>query len=102
VSDQLTLGDALKDTGMALADSAAAPDWKARWDEAILELARGGLPFTSDEVRELAGPPTDHPNAAGSRFAAAARAGVIERIGYRNSTRAVLHSHPLSVWRGRS
>jgi hypothetical protein len=102
VTDQLTLGDALKERGMGLADAAAAEDWKARWDAAIERLARAGEPFTSDEVRELAGPPTDHPNAAGSRFSTAARRGLIRRVGYRNSTRGTLHSHPLSLWKGAS
>lgn len=100
MSDQLTIGDALKASGMARADETSGTSaWKARWDDAITQLARMGDPFTADDVREIAGPP-GHPNAAGSRFLQAARRGVIHRVGFRNSSRDVLHSHPLSLWEG--
>ena len=87
--------------GMTLADEAASPTWKDRWDDAIALLARSGEEFTTDEVRGIAGPPEDHFNACGARLQSAARRGLIEACGYRRSTRAVLHAHPLTLWRGR-
>jgi hypothetical protein len=87
--------------GMTLADGAASEEWKDRWDRAIAALARTGEEFTADDVRRIAGPPLDHPNAAGARFHAAARRGLIERTGYRKSARQILHAHPIAVWRGR-
>lgn len=92
-------GQQLALVGMALADLAAG-NWKDRWDAAITELARAGVPFTTDEVRELAGAPEDHPNAAGARIQDAARKGLIARIGYRKSAREALHAHPLALWQG--
>jgi hypothetical protein len=86
--------------GMALAEAAASEDWQDRWDEAIRLLAGSGREFTADDVREVAGPPTDHPNAAGSRFHTAAMAGLIRRVGYRKSARDVLRAHPIAVWTG--
>ena len=99
MSDQLTLGDALKERGMAEAE-VAADEWKHAWEQAIALLASIGDPFTSDDVRAIAGEPWDHPNACGSLFHKAARAGVIRAIGYRKSERARLHSHPLTLWVG--
>lgn len=92
----------LKLAGMFMADAAASDSWKAAWDAAIIYLADLRVPFTSEEVRALAGPPTDHPNAAGARFLAAARKGRIRAIGYRKSHRESLHKHPLTLWVGTS
>ncbi|MGH2595798.1 MAG: hypothetical protein ACRDH7_07520 [Actinomycetota bacterium] len=78
----------------------SAGEWRQTWEQAIRLLASIGDPFTSDDVRAIAGDPWDHPNACGSLFNRAARAGVIERIGYRKSERPRLHSHPLTLWRG--
>lgn len=94
-------GQGLADKGMALANGAASPEWKRKWDAAIRDLARAGEPFTADDVRDRAGEPTDHPNACGARFNAAARSGLIERVGYRKSARPILHSHPIALWQGR-
>lgn len=56
MSDQLTIADALKETGMARADeTSGTAAWKTRWDHAIASLARMGEPFTADDVREIAG-----------------------------------------------
>lgn len=93
-------GQQLAIAGMTLADNAASPDWKARWDAAIVELAATGRTFCADDVREIAGAPTDHPNAAGARFQAARRAGLIRHAGYRKSARDVLHAHPIALWIG--
>lgn len=99
MSDQLTLGEALKQHGMEQAE-VAADEWKLLWEQAIRVLASIGDPFTSDDVRAIAGEPWDHPNACGSLFHKAARAGIIRAIGYRKSERARLHSHPLTLWIG--
>lgn len=97
----MTSGAQLALDGMFLADQAASQDWKDRWDNAIVALARTGQEFTTDEIRKIAGPPEDHPNAAGARLQVASRAGVIRATGgYRKSTRDTLHAHPLTVWVG--
>lgn len=96
----MTSGAQLALDGMFLADKAASMDWKERWDNAIAALARTGQEFTTDEIRKIAGPPEDHPNAAGARLQVAARAGLIRQCGYRKSTRETLHAHPLTCWVG--
>lgn len=88
--------------GMLLAEAAASPDWRERWSGAIAALASRGEAFTADQVREIAGEPDDHPNAAGALFHRAARSGLIRRVGYRKSARDVLHAHPIALWEGTS
>jgi len=100
LNGQLTLGETLKAEGMARAEVLASDGWKATWSQAIALLASIGEPFTSDEVRELAGDPWDHPNACGALFHRAAREGLIRKVGYRSSERAALHKHPLTLWQG--
>ncbi len=92
-------GERLKAEGMALVDAAEGAAWKARADLAISELAATGDEFTAIEVRARAGDPT-RPNAFGPRFNHAARTGLIYKVGYRNSSRATLHAHPIAVWKG--
>lgn len=106
MTDQLTLdwkatlGEALKTHGMQQAEEGASDGWKETWSQAIRLLAVIGDPFTSDDVRAIAGEPWDHPNACGSLFHRAAREGLIRQVGYRKSERAKLHKHPLTLWQG--
>jgi hypothetical protein len=95
-----TLGEQLGLDAMLAADEAASADWKAAWDAAIAQLASRPGGFTTDDVRAIAGAPSDHPNAAGARIRAAANSGLIRKVGYRASTRPELHAHPLAVWSG--
>lgn len=95
-----TAGEQLALVGMGLARDAASDAWKDRWNQAIAALARTGEEFTADDVRKIAGAPTDHENAAGALFNGAARRGLIRRVGYRKSARDVLHAHPIAVWKG--
>lgn len=86
-------GERRKHEGMERADAAEPDEWKARADAAIRELAASGQEFNAEDVRAIAGSPS-RPNAFGSRFLAAARAGLIVKTGYRNSTRPSLHATP--------
>src|SRR5438105_9718295 len=97
-TDQLTLGEALKERGMALAAGAESPDWKGA--EAIALLARGGEDFTAEDVRALAGDPS-HPNALGAALNAAARKGLIVCVGRIKAERPSRHANEVRLWRGR-
>lgn len=90
-----------KEHGMAVVDAAEGGEWKARTTAAIEEFAASGDEFTALEIRDIVGDPV-HPNAFGARFNAAARAGIIRKVGYRNSSRPTLHAHPIAVWVGAS
>lgn len=92
--------EAAKQRGMERAEHAATHAWKHAWDVAIESLAASGRRFTADDVREIAGDPTDHPNAAGSRFLRASKRGLIRKVAYRPSDRESLHGHNVAVWIG--
>lgn len=79
----------------------AASDWKVKWEDAIRALAAlPGQEFTSENIRQIAGDPADHSNAAGAIFSKLSREGVIRSVGFVESERPSLHGHVLRVWRG--
>lgn len=88
-----------RDEGQERVDSHTDEAWKDAADAAIARLARTGRPFTAEDLTDLVGMPPRH-NAIGSRFTTAARAGLIEEIGYKQSTRAARHASRMLVWRG--
>lgn len=94
----LDCGTRAKDAGQART-SAAHPDERAAVDAAIRQLAATGRPFSSNDARPLhnvSGP------VVGAAFTAAAKAGLIKRIGYEPSTDPGTHGHPVAIWTGRS
>lgn len=99
INSEVAEGELEKQRGMAVVDAAEPEDWKRRTDAAIASLASSGEPFTSEDVRAIAGDP-DHPNAMGPRFAMAVRAGLIEPAGRTPARRPSLHAHRIQVWRG--
>jgi hypothetical protein len=86
--------------GQARADANTDDWWKATVDQAIRFLAGTGRPFDAYAVSELGVPDPDHPNRWGPRFTAAARAGVIEPIGYTKGRRPTVASAAVRIWRG--
>lgn len=100
MTEQLELGQALRDEGVRVADENADDFWKATADQAIDHLASTGRPFTADDVRDLGVPDPTSPRAWGARFLTASRQGRIVRVGYVPSRRASVHAHPIAQWRG--
>lgn len=89
-------GQRLKFAGMAIA-TAARPDDRAKVDAAIRQLAATGKPFSSNDARPLhnvTGP------VVGAAFQAAAKSGLIVRVGYEASTQPGTHAHPVATWKG--
>lgn len=80
--------------------------WGARADLAIIQLARVGDPFTSDDLLHLIGPPdTSHApnsrnNAVGAAFSRARRAGMIRVVGYAQSKALHRKGGLVRVWQG--
>lgn len=100
MSEQLELGRALRDEGVAIADENADQWWKATADQAIDHLAATGRPFSADDVRALGVPDPVSPRAWGARFLAASKQGRITPVGYVQSARPSVHAHPIRLWRG--
>lgn len=102
--DQLTLGDELRDQGMAVATANSDPQLVKAVDAAI-EVCAGRYPlFTADHVRDLVrvgmGYDGDIGRIIGARMNAAGRRRQITNTGMTTkSTRADAHSRRLLVWR---
>jgi len=94
-------GPARAQRGMRLAETAEAihDDWVERADHAIWRLARGGVAFSAEDVRMLAGEPA-HPNAMGARINAAARRGIIIKAGFVTASRPERRAGEQRLWRG--
>lgn len=97
----LETGRTWRDRGIARVDAAEPDVWKRAADRAIEQLAATGEPFTAEDVRRMVGDPS-RPNAFGSRFLAAARSGLVHKVGYRPSSRPHRHTNPIAVWVGAS
>jgi hypothetical protein len=76
-------------------------DWSDEAIEALERLAADGIQFTADHLIELVGEPAS-PNAIGSVFGKAARAGLIRCVGYTTSRRITRHGGLQRIWRGRT
>ena len=102
-------------TGQQLKDAGIERIQKRKWhDEAFKLLCDvigwGGLwpdEFTASHVKSVLSSPNDsggfnsppHPNCWGALINAAAKAGLIERVGYRPSREPSAHRRIVSVWR---
>ena len=99
-------GEDLKAQGQQLALD-AKPEWKDEAREAIKCLAVLSVPFTSEDVIAKVGLPsgevgTNTNNAVGAVMTAAAKAGIIRRVGYTNSKRPSSHGAVIAQWKGAS
>lgn len=93
-----SMGETLAAAGQQLALSVDA-DWNdAAW-KVLMDLARAGLPFTSDDVAAVVGP-APSPGAAGALFRAGARSGLIACVGYSVSRRLSRHGGLVRKWQG--
>lgn len=92
-----------RDEGAArvAANEQAHSEWTAEAWNALLGLAKSGVEFNGDEVRERAGDPV-RPNAMGSLFLHAVKAKLIERVGERQMARPGAHARRTAVYRGRT
>lgn len=87
----------LRDAALSAVNTAADPDDRQRIDAAIRTVAARGREFSANTVRELV--PNVPGPLMGARFQAAAKAGVITRVGYEPSTKGSTHAHPIATWK---
>lgn len=75
--------------------------WKVRALGEIEDLAKSGMPFTADTLRERGVPePPKHQNQWGSVFGTASKRGLITKADYSSSRRKSRHGGFLHAWRG--
>lgn len=98
-TDPQSLGEILRDLGIAQAEENTDAWWRSCCDAAIAHLATRDVPFSADHVLELI-PAPDHPNRIGARFHAAVRAGVITPCGYVLSDRPSRRRGVQRLYRG--
>jgi hypothetical protein len=99
--DRLDVGRALRDEGVTAIDGSTDDWWRDCVDRGIAEFARRGVVFQAFDVMDVLGiPEPDHPNRIGGRFHAAARAGLIEPVGFAQSRRPTAKASIVRTWRG--
>lgn len=76
--------------------------WWSTAMSAVRHLASTGVEFDAFDVTELGVPEPDATGRYGALFNAAAKAGVIEAVGYRRSRRPGRSGGSCRVWRGRA
>lgn len=95
------VGERRAQAGMGKAERAAIPEgWTEAADAELRRLARAGDEFTSDTLVGVIGVPETHYNAIGARINAAARAGLIRKVGFTKSSRETGHARTIAVWKG--
>lgn len=98
MNDQLTLGEALKDEGIATVTRNEAVDYKEAFRSVALAFDDGML-FTSEDITLEVGQPPNHPSSVGALMNGLARRGEIELVMYRKARRANQHASVIGVWR---
>lgn len=89
-----------KDEAIDRVEQNADQRWLHNARIAILNLARSGGTFTTDDLWATLRQPHE-PRAMGAAIRAAVRDGIIHPTGdYRPSRRVACHGRPLRVWRG--
>ncbi len=94
----------LKEKGMQLTLDAHV-DWADQALIAIMQLAKQGIEFTSEDVLAITGLPSGEVgqhknNASGAIMNKAARAGWIKKVGYGKAKRKESHGAVLAIWIG--
>lgn len=92
--------EARKQHGMAQVDGNADGWWKACADQAIDALAASGKTFEAYDLSLMGVPDPHHSNAWGARMNAAAKRGVIKRVGSGPSKRPTTAKSLVYFWRG--
>jgi hypothetical protein len=92
-------GEARRDAALNLLRAHRA-DLVRDLTRAAVRLALERHEITADDVRAVVPiPPGIKPVVVGAVFRDLADAGIIRRVGFRNSTRPAAHARPLSLWR---
>ena len=93
-------GYTLKEAGCAKVIDNTPDDWKEAALAIIKAMASSGMSFSAEDVRQLAGDPPNHPNAFGAIFNAAAKTGLIIRIGDFIAKRDNARCRRISLYKG--
>ena len=98
VPGQMSLGELLRDAGLAQTTEAADEQDIRVIDQAIAHLNRSGRRWSANTLRELL-PEVRRP-LVGARVRAAAMRKEMTAVGYVASTLPSTHAHRVTVWQG--
>ena len=98
MNEQLTIGDALRDQGMARVEAASTDDDIAAIDAAIAEANASGREWSANDIRARFD--VERHQLVGARVRAAAMRKSMRRVGYVPSDLPSTHSHPIALWIG--
>lgn len=87
-----------RDNGMARAEEGAGPEWMARAEAAVMQVARTKAQFTTDDVWLVLDKPRE-PRALGPVLHRLARAGILENVGFQKTVQASRHRAPVAQWK---
>lgn len=94
---------AARDAGINNADNGAAPDWKARATQQVLNVANTKTTFTTDDVWATGLEKPHEPRALGAVMMHMSKLGLIETTGeYVKTAQVSRHKAPIAVWRKRA
>lgn len=99
MTTQLELGERLKQQGQVQVIE-GDEDWM---DGAIIAIGHyAAMPrnFTVEDIRRFYVTQPQSPNGWGAAFSAAAKQGIIRRVGYAKNTLPSAHARTVSVWQG--
>ena len=98
--DKRSPGEVARDAGSGRVIAQEHSTWRGQVADAITALARTGVPFTVDAVRELVAEDPKHPNSWGAAFLIASLDGTIVPAGFVSASRRSRHAAILRVWTG--
>ena len=81
-------------------DDPVTASWREHFRATVERFSRIGLPFTSEDIVAITGPPPGNPNSVGAMMHALARQGIITRVGNKSAERLKAHGRMVSVWVG--
>lgn len=90
---------ARRDAGIALVTEHST-EWQAHARAIIEDLAKSGEPFSADEFHARLTELPHHHNAVGAAFKAARKAGLIRKVGSKQSERPEAHARLVCVYQG--
>ncbi len=89
-----------RDEVLERVDADTSDFWRSTCDQAIRELARRGNRFQAVDLVALGVPEPANANQWGPRLHKAAKAGLIECVGFEPSRRTTVRQSVVRVWRG--
>lgn len=91
-------GKTLRDEGTTQVLNNSSAEWKAEAHDCMRRLIDSGVPFTSEDLRDMMTVEPHHPNAVGGFWIAAVKRYDLVTVGYTKADKPNSRKHILPVW----